>query len=105
MMILNKLFYLPFLAMLITFASNSPETHIVEIKQMKFIPPVVHVNKGDTVVFINKGFVNHDATEANSGRWASPLLAPGESWSMPVNQSSHYYCSIHVVMKGEIVVE
>ena len=37
-------------------SQNSPTTHTVLIKKMKFIPEVLNVKKGDTVVWINKDF-------------------------------------------------
>ncbi|HET6527411.1 MAG TPA: plastocyanin/azurin family copper-binding protein [Balneolaceae bacterium] len=102
---MKKLSYLFFLTILLTNCAHTPEVHTVEIAQMKFNPPVLYVNKGDTVVFINNGFVDHDVTESENHKWASPVLSAGESWSMVATESSDYYCSIHVVMKGKIVVK
>jgi len=36
----------------------SPKVHVVEIRQMKFNPAVLEVNKGDTVVFYKQGCGN-----------------------------------------------
>ena len=40
------------------FFTQNPQakTHIVEIKKMKFIPEELVLNKGDTVVWINRDF-------------------------------------------------
>ncbi len=81
-----------------------PKKHTVVIEKMKFNPPNIEVHKGDTIVFINKGFVAHDVTEKND-KWASPKLKPGDSWKMVAQKSSEYYCSIHVVMKGKVTVK
>lgn len=102
---MKKLSYLFFPAILLTGCAHAPEVHTVEIAQMKFNPPVVYVHKGDTVTFINHGFVDHDVTEAKNHEWTSSVLSPGESWSMVATESSDYYCSIHVVMKGKIIVK
>jgi plastocyanin len=102
---MKKWFYLFFLAIYLTNCAHSPEVHTVEIAQMKFNPSVIYVNKGDSVVFINNGFVDHDITETKNHRWTSSVLPAGESWRMVATQSSDYYCSIHVVMKGKIVVK
>src|SRR5678815_4741379 len=72
-----------------------PKVHTVEIKQMKFQPAELVVQKGDTVVWINNDIVPHDVTEESSKAWTSSLLPVGQSWSLVVNQSSDYYCSIH----------
>jgi plastocyanin len=83
---------------------NTPEKHIVEIVQMKFQPEVLHVNEGDTVVFINKDLFVHDVTEELHKSWTSKPIASGSSWKMVATQSVDYFCSIHVVMKGKIIV-
>jgi plastocyanin len=81
-----------------------PVKHIVEIKGMKFQPAELIVNSGDTVRWINRDIVSHDVTEVPEKAWASPVIPAGDSWSMVVNKSESYYCSIHVVMKGDILV-
>lgn len=85
--------------------AGTDEVHTVEIKGMKFVPEVLKVSKGDTVVWINKGIVDHDVTEQDSNSWTSGKMVPGSSWKMAVEKSGDYYCSIHVVMKGRVIVE
>lgn len=70
---------------------------------MQFQPAELTINKGDTVIFVNKDIVDHDATEVNKA-WSSPPLAMGESWKWVATKSADYYCSIHLVMKGKINV-
>jgi plastocyanin len=82
-----------------------PKVHTVEIKQMKFQPAELTVQKGDTVVWINLDIVAHDVTEESNKAWTSSILPSGKSWSMVATQSSNYYCSIHVVMKGKLKVQ
>jgi len=84
---------------------RDPETHIVEIKQMKFEPNEVKVRKGDRVLWINKDITDHDVTEQANRTWASSPLKTGQSWSMVVTQNVDYYCNLHQVMKGKITVE
>jgi plastocyanin len=79
--------------------------HLVEIRQMKFEPAVVRVKKGDEVRWVNKDITNHDITEQSRKAWASSPLATGESWSMVATESVDYYCNLHQVMKGKILVE
>lgn len=80
------------------------KTYTVEIKDMQFQPAELRVHPGDTVVWINRDIVAHDVTEDNKA-WASPSLAPDSSWKKAVDASSSYYCSIHLVMKGKLIVE
>jgi plastocyanin len=72
---------------------------------MKFQPAELTVNKGDTVIWTNHDIVTHDVTEEKDKLWTSGPLASGQSWSMVVNNSADYYCSIHVVMKGKLIVK
>lgn len=83
-------------------ATNKTDTVLID--QMKFVPQDLTVNKGDTVVFINKDIVAHNATEVDSA-WRSPDLNMGESWSFVPEKSADYFCSIHIVMKGHIEVK
>jgi plastocyanin len=82
-----------------------PKLHTVEIKQMKFQPAELVVQKGDTVVWINNDIVAHDVTEESSKAWTSSVMPVGQSWSLVVTRSADYYCSIHMVMKGKLVVQ
>lgn len=76
----------------------------VTIEGMAFTPQDLILQKGDTVVFVNKDIVPHDATEVNK-RWQSPPLQSDASWKIAPTQSADYYCSIHLVMKGKITVK
>lgn len=84
---------------------QTPKVITVEIKDMKFSPDTITVNKGDTVLWINRDMVAHDATEVPSKAWTSGPINPGGSWKMVVTGSADYYCSIHVVMKAKIQVK
>lgn len=79
--------------------------YTVEIKEMKFQPAELVLQKGDTVVWINNDVVVHDVTEEKSKAWTSNLISIGNSWTFVPTQSVDYYCSIHVTMKGKIIVE
>ena len=82
-----------------------PKVYTVEIKQMKFQPAELIVQKGDTVVWVNNDIVAHDVTEESSKAWTSSLMPVGQSWILVATQSADYYCSIHVVMKGKLIVQ
>lgn len=82
-----------------------PKAHTVEIASMEFQPAELTVNKGDTVIFLNKDMVAHDITEDQTKAWSSSTLPPGQSYRLVITQSARYYCSIHPVMKGKIVIK
>jgi len=84
--------------------TQKPNHHNVEIKNMKFQPNVLFAHAGDTIIFTNDGIVPHDVTEINKA-WTSSELPVGKSWHFVVTKSTDYYCSIHQVMKGKIIVK
>ncbi len=84
---------------------HRPARHLVEIAQMKFNPSVLKANEGDSIVFVNHDIVVHDVTEEKDKNWSSRALAPGSAWVLIADKTVSYYCSIHPVMKGEIIVD
>jgi plastocyanin len=84
---------------------NTEHFHSVEIKQMKFVPEKITVHKGDTIAWINNDIVVHDITEEKKKEWSSSALPVGKTWQKIIDKSDDYFCSIHVVMKGKIIVE
>ena len=85
--------------------SDTKTKHIVEIKGMKFIPSELTVQKGDTVIWINRDIFWHDVTDLKNKTWTSSTLKQGKSWSKIITKNIDYYCSLHVVMKGKIIVK
>lgn len=83
-------------------ANNAAQ--VVTIENMKFNPATITVKKGDQVTFINKDIVAHNATEIHNA-WASTMLQTGQSWTFTPEKTSDYYCTVHQVMKGEIIVK
>ena len=84
---------------------NRPHYHTVEIKQMKFVPAELNAQRGDTIVWINNDITVHDVTEQQSHAWSSKEMPVGATWTMIADKSADYYCSIHVVMKGKLLVK
>ncbi|WP_409070344.1 plastocyanin/azurin family copper-binding protein [Aliifodinibius sp. S!AR15-10] len=81
------------------------KTHIVEIKKMKFIPSEITVAPGDSVQWINRDIVAHNVTEEFSTDWKSPDLKIGESFTLQVNNTESYLCTLHPVMTGRIILK
>lgn len=86
-------------------AQNTPSKHVVEIRKMKFVPAELHIKKGDTVVWINRDFFPHDVAKSGGESWRSTQLEQGESWFRVFQDNEEYYCRLHVVMKGKIMVK
>lgn len=82
----------------------APQVHTVAIKGMQYQPAELTVNKGDKVIWVNHDPVKHDVTEEPGKAWTSSPIEPGDSWHMVVTENVDYYCSLHVVMKGKIIV-
>ena len=83
---------------------NKPKSYTVQIKQMQFMPAELTVHEGDTVKFVNEDMVAHDVTEETSKAWTSGVMQPGTSWQLIPTDDANYFCSIHVVMKGKIIM-
>ncbi len=84
--------------------NRKPVAHTIEIRGMQFLPGELLAQKGDTVIWVNHDIVTHDITEQASKAWSSSSLPTGKSWSKVIENSLDYYCSIHPVMKGRVVV-
>jgi plastocyanin len=82
-----------------------PKLYVIEIKQMQFQPALLKVHAGDTVEWVNHDFVTHDVTEEKHKEWSSSPLAANASWHMVAEKDADYYCSIHQVMKGKVVID
>ncbi|MDX1640587.1 MAG: plastocyanin/azurin family copper-binding protein [Balneolaceae bacterium] len=82
--------------------SEQHQTHVVEIKQMSFVPKKLTVSAGDTVKWINRDLVAHNVS---SEHWESPDLEQGEHFAVEVSGNASYKCSLHPVMKGVVSVK
>lgn len=89
----------------ITSFSQETTKYTIEIKNMKFIPSTLQVKKGDTVVWINRDIFPHNVAKFEDKSWQSPILEKGQSWSKVIAKNEKYFCSLHVVMKGELIIK
>jgi plastocyanin len=79
--------------------------HVIEIRQMQFVPDTIKVRKGDRIRWVNKDIMDHDVTETSKKAWTSAPLKTGSSWTLVVTEGADYYCSLHQVMKGKIILQ
>ena len=86
-------------------SAESPHSYTVHIKDFKFTPATLHVETGDTVVFINDDTDSHTATSTTHA-FDSGGLDTGDRWTMTFSKpgSYSYICALHPYMKGVIVV-
>jgi plastocyanin len=80
----------------------APRRHLVEIRGMAFHPSELRVAPGDTVVWVNRDFLSHDAS--GPGGWTTGLLAPGDTgrYVMGRGPELRFFCSLHPTMRGSL---
>jgi plastocyanin len=75
----------------------------VTISNFAFVPAVITVRKGETIVWTNKDSTSHTVT---GGDLLSNPLGQGETYSFAYDKTGTfaYHCSIHPSMKGTVIV-
>ena len=78
---------------------------VVEARGFGFVPALVTVAPGDTIVFVNRDALPHTATATDS-TWDSGELTSGASWSLVAGDAgtTGYICAYHPSMRGSIDV-
>lgn len=86
---------------------STPKTYNIEIKNFAFSPASLTINKGDTVIWTNKDSVPHTVTSDLGNELDSPVFGNGKTYSHTFTNSGNfnYYCTIHPMMKAEIIVK
>jgi len=84
-------------------AAPPPRRHLVEIRQMAFVPEVLTVAPGDTVVWVNRDFLSHTSTSAS---WDTKPLLEGKTGSTVAGAAGEvsYHCQFHPTMVGRMIV-
>lgn len=87
-------------------ASPRRARYVVEIRQMAFVPAVLTVGPGDTVVWINRDLFPHTATATGGSPWDTGPIAAGDSSQVvvPRGGGSPYACALHSTMQGQVIV-
>jgi plastocyanin len=75
---------------------------IVHMAGLQFAPGHLVVKKGTNVVFDNNDLAPHTVTEDTAIGVESGLLSPGKSFSLVVDRTLVYHCSIHPFMKDRV---
>jgi plastocyanin len=73
-----------------------------------FLPAVVTVARGQSVVWTNGDVIGHTTTSDTPGIWDSGTVPPGQTFSFtfPTAGTYTYHCTIHgKLMFGTVVVQ
>ena len=89
-----------------TAAFGASATHTVAMEGVAFMPNVVTVAKGDTVVWVNKDAFPHTAT-AQDKSFDSKEIAAGKSGRFTAKKAGTfpYVCTLHPTMKATLIVK
>jgi plastocyanin len=89
-----------------TSALAASASHTVVMEGVAFMPNVLTVAQGDTVVWVNKDAFPHTAT-AQDKSFDSKEIAAGKSWRFTAKKTGKfaYVCTLHPTMKGTLVVK
>jgi plastocyanin len=83
-----------------------PKTHTVTIEGMRFVPEMLTVAAGDTIVWVNKDLVPHTAT-STAGTFDSKNIQADRSWKFTTRKTGDfaYICTFHPTMKAMLRVK
>ena len=86
-------------------AVAAPATHTVTIDGLVYSPDTLTVNRGDTIVWVNKDPFPHTVTA--KGAFDSRGIAVGKSWKYVAKKPGEYsyICTLHPNMQGRFVVK
>ena len=85
---------------------GQPKAHTVTIEGMRFLPELLTVAPGDSIVWINKDLVPHTAT-STAGGFDSKEIPAGKAWTFTIKKTGAfaYICTFHPTMKAVLRVK
>ena len=88
-----------------TSVASETQHHVVEIRDLEFVPAELVVAPGDTITWINHDFVPHTVT-ADDDSWGSTTLKSGDSWKITAQGDAEgsYFCTHHPSMTARLRV-
>lgn len=86
--------------------TTAPQTSAVSIQNFAFNPATLNVKVGTTVIWTNLDTRAHTVTSDSGSELNSPTMPQGQTYSHVFNSvgTFTYHCSIHLNMKGTVVV-
>lgn len=101
-------FYILIIFSLVNIEHAEAKVFTVKVTDMKFDPPSLTVNTGDTVIWENLDIFPHtvSTTEKNKPKIESGTVPPGKSFSVKFSRTGSvaYFCRFHPVMIGSITI-
>lgn len=84
----------------------APVRHQLEIRELTFVPAVVEVAVGDTIVWVNHDLFPHTATADGAAGWNTGLIPADSSRSAVARRPGtfNYLCQVHPTMRGKVIV-
>jgi len=83
-----------------TVEAGEPQSqqHVVEIRNLQFVPKELEVKPGDTITWINYDLVPDDES------WDSGLINANAQWQtvVKVDMFASYFCRFHPTMKAQL---
>lgn len=85
---------------------ESSRSHTIEISGMKFLPDSLDVERGDTVVWINRDIFPHTSTGLRKPGWDSGVLQQGKEYRFIATRAGRedYRCELHPTMLARLIV-
>src|ERR1700691_2763445 len=90
----------------VTGAQEKPATNEVSIDNFSFAPMEMTISKGTQVTWVNKDDVPHTVVSVDH-KFKSQALDTDEKFSFTFQDAGTYayFCSVHPMMTGKIVVK
>ncbi|WHZ11680.1 MAG: hypothetical protein OJF60_002119 [Burkholderiaceae bacterium] len=87
-------------------AATDPQTKAVDIKNFAFVPATLTVAVGTRVVWTNRDDEAHLVASSDGAFKASPAMDTDDSFAFVFDKPGTYayFCAIHPMMRGTIVV-
>jgi plastocyanin len=87
--------------------SSNPATQNIQIMNFAFSPSSLTIHAGDTVVWTNQDSAGHSVVSDSGSEINSPILSTGQTYSHTFTTPGtySYHCSVHLSMKGTIIVQ
>jgi len=85
---------------------TNPKTYNVEINSTGFSPSELKIKKGDSVIWVNRDYMEHTVT-SDSGELDSGYLKQNKIYDHTFDNSGtfEYFCELHPYAIGKITVE
>jgi plastocyanin len=85
-------------SILFAIAAHAAAPHVVTMKSISFAPKSLSIAAGESVLWENKSYTDHSATEQKEGGFYTGFVHPNrksKSIEFKAAGDYHYLCSIH----------